>query len=175
MKIQMSKKSDNMKPNSLKRAVLLIAACITAPSSHALWDADLRMNEMTDERIGFAAERGSPSGSFVAIQCQQGAEIIVLFTLPVSEKLRGRVTYRVDSEKADTIPGFTTNGGVGVLGSDAKKLIPKLLNGSELIAQGHQSGFGAQPTRVFKFGLAGSTKAFAAACSWHPDYEGLTS
>ena len=159
----------------MKRVLLVLTMFFIASAAHARWDADLRMNEMTDERTGFAAERGSPSGSFVAIQCQQGAEIVVLFTLPVNEKLRGRVTYRVDGEEADTIPGFTINGGVGVLGPDAKKLIPKLLSGSELIAQGHQTGFTAEPTRVFKFGLSGSTKAFADACSWHPDYENLTS
>jgi len=97
--------------------------------------------------------------------------MIVVFTLPVNEKLRGRVTYSVDGEEAETIPGFTINGGVGVLGSDAKTLISKILSGSELAAQGHQKGFTAEPTRVFTFGLSGSTKAFSDACSWHPDYK----
>lgn len=159
-------------PSSMKRAALVLAVSLVVPASHARWDADLRVNGMTDERVGFAAERGS-SGSLVAIQCQQGAEMIVVFTLPVAEELRGRVTYRVDGETADTIPGFTVDGGVGVLGPEAKELIPKLLRGSELKAQGHQTRFGAPPTSVFTFGLSGSTAAFAEACSWHPDYDEL--
>ena len=158
----------------LKRTALAIALSLFSTITHARWDADLRNDEMTDERIGFAAERGS-FGSSVAIQCQQEAEVIVIFMLPVDEKLRGRVTYRVDGETAETIPGFTLDGGVGVLGPDAKELIPKLLKGSELKVQGHQKGFSAQPTRVFTFGLTGSTAAFAKACSWHPGYHELTS
>jgi len=158
----------------LMRIAIIIAASITASTAQAQWDSDLREDGMTDERVVFAAENGT-SNSSIAIQCQEGAEMIVVFRLPVSEKLRGRVTYRLDKEDSQTIPGFTLDGGVGVLGPDAKELIPKLLRGSELRAQGHQKGFAAEPTRVFMFGLAGSTAAFAKACSWHPDYDKLTS
>lgn len=157
----------------MKRAALAIATSLIVPVAHARWDADLQANGMTDDRVGFAAERGS-SGSIVAIQCSEGAEMIVFFTLPIAEQLRGRVTYRIDGEMADTIPGFADDTWVGVLGPDAKELIPKLLSGSELRMQGHQAGFAAEPTSVFTFGLSGSTAAFAEACSWHPEYDELT-
>lgn len=158
----------------LKLTAVAIAASLISLSAYAEWDADQRKDEMTDVQVGFAAERGT-SGSSIAIQCQQGAEMIVIFKLPVKEKLRGRVTYRVDEEVADTIPGFVIDGGVGVLGPEAMAIIPKLLRGSKLRVQGHQKGFAAQPTRVFSFGLSGSTAAFSEACSWHPDYDELTS
>lgn len=158
----------------MNRTAIVITATLFSVNAYALWDADLRKNEVDDERVGFAAEGGS-SGSSIAIQCQEGAEMIVIFNLPVSEKLKGRVTYRVDEEVAETIPGFVLDGGIGVLGPDAKAIIPKLLRGSELRVQGHKKRFATQPTRVFSFGLSGSTATLAEACSWHSDYSELTS